>query len=165
MTETMGMILKALIVASILPVLLASAYFYIPEFSTFVRSVLDFDWSENTPPKPLIRYKDGAGRQYYVSSIESVPIEFREHAEVNPDLPRLNRGEFQPIATPTPTPVVKKRGGDGIIRERNRGRPSRAREASFDDDRGREDLPELSDSLPYKAVFDAINQKLGEPGQ
>lgn len=159
----MGMLIKAFILVSTLPVLVAAAYFFVPEFTEILNSYIK-DWgTEKTENKPLIRYKDGSGRQYYVSSIESVPVEFRTQAEVNPDLPRLNRGEFQPVATPTPTPIVLKRGGDGIIRDRNKERRRRPREASFNDDEDKKDLPGLSESVPYKAVFDAINNKLSDP--
>jgi|694.fasta_scaffold115892_2 hypothetical protein len=159
----MGILLKAIILASILPVLVASAYFFVPEFSAVLNSLID-DWGgEKNQNRPLVRYKDGAGRQYYVSSIESVPVEFREKAEVDPELPRLNRGEFQPVATPTPTPIVQKRGGDGVIRDRNKGRVRKAREVSFADKKDDTGLPELSESVPYKAVFDAISESLGGP--
>ena len=159
----MGMLTKAFLLASTLPVLVAAAYFFVPEFTEILNTYMK-DWgNDKTESKPLIRYKDGAGRQYYVSSIESVPIEYRERAEVNPELPRLNRGEFQPVATPTPTPIVLKRGGDGIIRDRNKERRRRPREASFDDEDDKKDLPGLSESVPYKAVFDAINDKISDP--
>lgn len=138
---------------SILPSLVVACYLFLPEFK---------ELSESVPllkptATPLIRYTDKNGRVSFVSSLEFVPEEYRDQVEVNPDLPRVNRGEFPPVATPTPTPIPRRRGGDSVMRDRREA--ERRGQGRLSDDTFSERGTKPSDLLP-SGVLELLSKKL-----
>jgi hypothetical protein len=126
----MGRMVQILFLASVLPALGVVAYYCVPEFQSFI------DKSLFGGPS-LIRYVDGQGRQFYVSSMSAVPVEYRKKAEINPQLPSVNRGEFQPPIIPFPSEPRVQRGGDAVILDKYES-TQRAETIDFDDDRLKE---------------------------
>jgi|688.fasta_scaffold115892_3 hypothetical protein len=50
--------------------------------------------SAQSSTSSLIKYKDNSGRTFYVSSLETVPTQYRATAELNPRLPKVTYSDF-----------------------------------------------------------------------
>lgn len=129
-------------ILSVVPTLLLAAYIFLPEFKELRATVPLLKPTE----APLIRYTDKSGRVSFVSSLEFVPEEYRDQVEINPNLPRVNRGEFAPVATPTASPTPRRRGGDSVMRNRYESR--RKAEIDFSDDGFSKDDEKLGNLTP-----------------
>jgi hypothetical protein len=84
-------------------------------FDRLLLSLSSWGFRNGDEETQLFRYTDKSGRVVYVSSVDAVPAEYRDGAEVDPNLPVINRGAYFIPPTVTPTPVKPKRGGDGVI--------------------------------------------------